>query len=229
MLGFATDIFDAGLSAKAKYVYCLLAKFANREGYCWPSLQTLAKKGSVARTTLYKPLIELEASGWIVVERRKSQCGDNDVNKYFLPRLCGKEVDLKSTKVGLNSTYVDAKTSKGGCEINLGVGSNSTCNLSNELFHITNNEQVIILKYLQTISGYPFEVEKDLAQVNEWMSKWPADHVLSELEKFGSWWRDKESSFKGKKNFRSSITNWLKRSKVEIKAAVRSAKRLDLS
>lgn len=90
-------------------------------------------------------------------------------------------------------------------------------NEKNELINISEEEKSI-LEYLPEINNYPLDAERDLRQVREWLKAYPADHVLNEIEKFNAWWRDKEATYKGKKNFRSSITNWLKKSKVEVKA-----------
>lgn len=88
-------------------------------------------------------------------------------------------------------------------------------NGKNENINISEEEKAI-LDYLPTIGKYPFGESKDLLQVREWLKSYPADHIISELEKFNSWWRDNGDKFK-KPNYRSRITNWLKNSKVEIK------------
>lgn len=237
-MGYATDIFDnVGLSFYAKGLYCLLAKFADKNGKCWPSLLKLQEMSGLSKPTIIKGIKELSDSGQIEVEHRFNN-GMKTSSRYLLKNL-GKS-DVNGIYHDVNDIdYVNAdKSSKTRGKGDLPRGKRGLptdvndidINLSILTSPINNNitdYEKGILDYLPNINGYPFDSKKDLAQVREWLKSYPVEHVLSELEKFNSWWRDKESSFKGKKNFRSSITNWLKRSKVEIKP-VRKSTRLDL-
>lgn len=215
-MGYNTDILDDGnVSAYGKLVYFTLTKFVDKDGTCWPSLRTIASMAGISDKTVKKSINELIISKWIVKKKRKTEYGDYDSNLYILPKL-GVGSDIPN--VGCEIPNVGYEASDGRVCETPGVGSDVPTNLSILTYpiNINSNEQNV-LDYLQTINGYPFVIEKDLGQVREWLSKYPADHILSELENFNSWWRDKSDSHTGKKNFRSSITNWLKKSKVAPK------------
>ena len=221
LVGYNTDILeDRTISAYGKLVYFTLSKFTGKDGACWPSFKTISEIAGVSDRTVQKAIAELVTAQWIIKKKRKSESGDFDSNLYILPRL-GVVSEVRNVVNDMNN----------GCESgSQGVVSDVPANLPILTYPININScEQMILDYLPTIHGYVFDQKKDFAQAKEWLSKWPADHILSELEKFNSWWRDRSDSYKGKKNFRSSITNWLKRSKVEIKAPIRSPKRLDLS
>lgn len=208
-MGFNTDIIDdKTVSAYGKLIYFVLSKYANQNGTCWPSIKRLAGDAGISQNTVRRALTELNTAGWLAVEERKTDYGTNDTNLYNLPRLRGT-----SPQEGGTSQEVGRYFTTGN-----GVLPDVKTNLSNELNNITIEEKSI-LDYLSQINNYPLDMVKDLKQIKEWLKSYPADHVLNELEKFNAWWRDRESSYKGKKNFRSSITNWLKKTKVEKKPA----------
>lgn len=207
-MGYNTDILDeANVSAYGKLIYFVLSKYAGRDGTCWPAIKTIADAAGVSRPTVIKAIKELKEIGYLEIHRRVSGENGADIsNLYYLPRLTRvNEIDTGVSDI--------ATPCKGDL---LPRVNDVDTNLSNITYPLNyNSDEQKILDYLPTISQYPFELKKDVAQVREWLKNYPAQHVLVELEKFNAWWRDKESSFKGKKNFRSSITNWLKKTKVE--------------
>ena len=87
-MGRLTDIWDVDqLSFYEKGVYCLLAKFVDKNGICWPSLRTLQEMGGISRPKLIKCIQKLDEDGFVKVSKKKSIYGDADNNQYYLPHL----------------------------------------------------------------------------------------------------------------------------------------------
>lgn len=66
-------IFDVRLSAQAVRLWAALARYADREGRAWPSRRTLARGIDVSPATVDRSARELEAAGWLRIERRKGE------------------------------------------------------------------------------------------------------------------------------------------------------------
>ena len=96
-MGFCNDIWDEqDLSFYAKGVYCLLGKFTDKDGKCWPSLRKLEKASGLSRPTLIKAVKELREKNCLHIQKDKTRYGDYDFNKYYLPNLkqgVVKEID----------------------------------------------------------------------------------------------------------------------------------------
>lgn len=87
-MGRITDVWnDENLSFYAKGFYCLLAKFADKNGKCFPSLKTLSQVAGVSKPTIIKAIDELEKAGWIEITRRKVNVKQHISNLYCLPQL----------------------------------------------------------------------------------------------------------------------------------------------
>ncbi|MDO7786104.1 helix-turn-helix domain-containing protein [Desulforamulus aquiferis] len=78
---------EDGLTFYAKGIYCLLAKFADKEGRCWPSLKTLKEHSSISKPTIIKAITELKSRGYVQIDKRKTVNGDFDHNVYVLPGI----------------------------------------------------------------------------------------------------------------------------------------------
>ena len=78
-------IEDASLSAGAFRLYTLLVAYSRGFGVCWLSQHTLAEKLGVSERTVRGWLSELEQSGYLSVEHRRTQAGQQQTNLY---RLC---------------------------------------------------------------------------------------------------------------------------------------------
>ncbi|MGF1878802.1 helix-turn-helix domain-containing protein [Photobacterium frigidiphilum] len=83
-----------------KLIMLCLADFSNDEGYCWPSLERIANKCGISRSTLKVQLANLCNDGYIRKELRKkiTASGEitNDTNVYWLTieKLQNTESDL---------------------------------------------------------------------------------------------------------------------------------------
>ena len=79
-----SDLIDspvfAQLSPTAAKVYFVIARHANRQRQCWPSVATIARKAGVGRTVVFKALGDLERARLI---RRVNRIGRSTL--YVLP------------------------------------------------------------------------------------------------------------------------------------------------
>lgn len=64
-----------GLSAKANSVLRVLADRADTKGRCFPSQACLAEDADLSPRSVFAALKELEATGWIIRERRQRKDG----------------------------------------------------------------------------------------------------------------------------------------------------------
>jgi predicted transcriptional regulator len=66
-----TSMHDLNLSLQAKGVYGILATYADKDGWCWPKVATLAEKSSVSVRTVNRALKELKQHGYVHREGKK--------------------------------------------------------------------------------------------------------------------------------------------------------------
>jgi pyocin large subunit-like protein len=62
-------------SSSAKSVLLVLAKYADADGFCWPSQATLAKATELSSDTVQRQSVHLEKIGALTRERRGSSRG----------------------------------------------------------------------------------------------------------------------------------------------------------
>ena len=65
-------------------VYMALARFANQEGSCWPSLATIARKTGMSRPQVIREIAKLKALALIAVEHQIGKKGEHTSNLYIL-------------------------------------------------------------------------------------------------------------------------------------------------
>jgi len=85
------DEYGATIGAYGIAVYAVLARHANRERECWPSLKRIAAMIGCSKTTVLKALKRLETEGLIRKERIESDEGDYSHNRYCLLNVNKKE------------------------------------------------------------------------------------------------------------------------------------------
>ncbi len=73
------------LKPNVKFVLMALADACDDEGYCWPSVPTLARKTSLNDRSVQRILNQLKANGLIRVEPRYRKDGSLTSNGYRLP------------------------------------------------------------------------------------------------------------------------------------------------
>src|SRR3954469_1046811 len=81
------DHYGAQLKAHGLAVYMALARFANQEGTCWPSLATIAKRTGMSRMQVIRELAKLQALGLIASEHQWGSKGEHRANIYTLLNL----------------------------------------------------------------------------------------------------------------------------------------------
>lgn len=98
-MGWNTDILDDdNISANARLIYFALSKFADKDGKCYPSFATLAKKTKLTDRTIRKYIPELIKNNWIRKEQRKKEGGAWENNLYILHRLGVRKEIPKGTE-----------------------------------------------------------------------------------------------------------------------------------
>ena len=73
---------DEELSHRAKLVYIYLKDHADRDGTCWPGINTIAAGVSLSRSTVKRALEDLVRAGLVMKERRWRGNGSLTSNLY---------------------------------------------------------------------------------------------------------------------------------------------------
>lgn len=76
------SIYQEELPARAKLVYMYLKDRANREGRCWPAIQTIGRDLGLSRSTVKRAIRELEQSGLLTRQGRKRENHGDTSNLY---------------------------------------------------------------------------------------------------------------------------------------------------
>lgn len=83
VLAYYDSIYaDEELSHRAKMVYIYLKDHANKEGTCWPGINTIAVGVSLSRSTVKRALDDLVRVGLVVKEKRWRVNGSLTSNYY---------------------------------------------------------------------------------------------------------------------------------------------------
>jgi biotin operon repressor len=88
------------LPTPEKFVLVVLANYANKNGVCWPSQETIGQKTGLSRASVQRSIRSLKERGLIQVEARRKR-GYNHINRYYL-----------NMELGLTETHSEA--SQGG-------------------------------------------------------------------------------------------------------------------
>ena len=83
-MSFYSAIYQEDLSARSKLVYMYLKDRANKEGQCWPAIQTIGKDLGLSRSTVKRALKELERGSFLAKQSRKRENNGNASNLYSL-------------------------------------------------------------------------------------------------------------------------------------------------
>ena len=73
---------DRELSPRAKVVLIYLKDHANKQGTCWPGINTIAAGVSLSRSTVKRALDDLTRAGLVVKEKRWREIGSLSSNIY---------------------------------------------------------------------------------------------------------------------------------------------------
>ena len=83
---------DKELTAAAKLLYLVLSTMAHRDGYCWPSNETLAAEMDMSKRRGQELLGQLQARGYIRVDvRRLAETGKVERRYIYCGLFTGKD------------------------------------------------------------------------------------------------------------------------------------------
>lgn len=80
------EIYSTDLPHRAVAVYMYLRDRADKDGTCYPAINTIAQDLKISKSTVKRALSELEKEGYIRHERRYRHSGGNSSNIYYVTR-----------------------------------------------------------------------------------------------------------------------------------------------
>lgn len=83
-VGYFDSAYQSELNARAKAVYICLKDHANKEGICWPGINTIAADLSLSRSTVKRALRDLVKAGMIEKTNRWRENGSLTSNLYLI-------------------------------------------------------------------------------------------------------------------------------------------------
>ena len=75
-------IYQEELSPRSKLVYMYLKDRANKDGQCWPAIQTIGRDLGLSRSTVKRALKELEQAAFLTKQGRKRENEGDTSNLY---------------------------------------------------------------------------------------------------------------------------------------------------
>ena len=78
------NIYQEDMSARSKLVYMYLKDRANKEGQCWPAIQTIGRDLGLSRSTVKRALKELEQAALLKKQSRKRENEGDTSNLYLV-------------------------------------------------------------------------------------------------------------------------------------------------
>lgn len=80
------SIYQEDLSPRSKLVYMYLKDRANKEGQCWPSIQTIGRDLGLSRSTVKRAIRELEQAALLTRRGRKRENEGDTSNLYQIQK-----------------------------------------------------------------------------------------------------------------------------------------------
>lgn len=77
-------LYQSDLPNRAIAVYLYLRGRANKEGFCWPAIPTMARELKMSESTIRRALRDLVREGFLVIEERQRESGADSSNKFTL-------------------------------------------------------------------------------------------------------------------------------------------------
>lgn len=81
-MSFYSAIYQEDLPARSKLVYMYLKDRANKDGQCWPAIQTIGWDLGLSRSTVKRALKELEQGKLLTKQGRKREDHGDTSNLY---------------------------------------------------------------------------------------------------------------------------------------------------
>ena len=83
-MSFYSAIYQEDLPARSKLVYMYLKDRANKDGQCWPAIQTIGRDLGPSRSTVKRALKELEQAALLKKQGRKRENRGDTSNLYLI-------------------------------------------------------------------------------------------------------------------------------------------------
>lgn len=83
-MGRLSILLDSELPSRAVAVYLVLNEYADKEGYCFPSLKTIAQGTGLSKSTVKRAIKDLTETGFIQKEKRYRPNGALSSCRYRL-------------------------------------------------------------------------------------------------------------------------------------------------
>ena len=77
-------VYQSDLPSRAIAVYLYLRGRANKEGFCWPAIPTMARELKMSESTVRRGVRDLEKAGFLSVEERFRWNKADSSNLYVL-------------------------------------------------------------------------------------------------------------------------------------------------
>ncbi len=77
-------LYQSDLPSRAIAVYLYLRGRANKEGFCWPAVPTMARELKMSESTIRRALRDLVQEGFLKIEERQRESGADSSNKFTL-------------------------------------------------------------------------------------------------------------------------------------------------
>lgn len=148
------QVWELNISFYAKGIYCLLYKFADKKGKCWPSIRKLKELSGLSKPTILKAIYELKAANLIEIQPRYRDDGTCASNNYILKKpknLIADTVNVADRTV--KEIDGDGKGDLPGVVNDVDTMNLSNMNLSNRtniysIFEHWNSKKIIVHKEL---------------------------------------------------------------------------------
>ena len=82
-------LYQSDLPSRAIAVYLYLRGRANKEGFCWPAIPTMARELKMSESTVRRGVRDLEKAGFLMVEERFRWNKADSSNYYILDNTSG--------------------------------------------------------------------------------------------------------------------------------------------
>ena len=109
-------LYQSDLPKRAIAVYLYLRGRANKEGFCWPAIPTMARELKMSESTIRRALRDLVREGFLVIEERQRDYSGtpwDTISQSSLFGLSGSTIhDSKST---MNSSSISPKAFRKSC------------------------------------------------------------------------------------------------------------------
>lgn len=77
-------LYQSDLPNRAIAVYLYLRGRANKDGFCWPAIPTMARELKMSESTIRRALRDLVREGFLVIEEQQRESGADSANRYFV-------------------------------------------------------------------------------------------------------------------------------------------------